>query len=302
MTNIKSDWITLLKNLGTYLKNENALSNVTAALCRTNKYFQIKFLSFCFSDNPQFHNQIRLIREYPRDDSRPDFFFKINETEYIIEAKIYNKNHHFKKYKKAFPNAERSYITNYFMEKQDGYQVRTWEGFYNEIKDEEDEMIKAYTAYLKKICHITEIEKMNLSYLQSIRDLIIIFQKTIEANSELKLVTSKHGDHAVGKKFELSNNSTKGWFGTVYHMKTILVYIKDLSLPEILFEKENFSAYNFIDNKPWYQDGGIYFMMKNDIFDDNFTNENTSLEIQKDILDKFLKEVIQYILKKKNKI
>lgn len=295
-----SNWIILFENLGKYFKNENALSDVTKLFCKTHIKFQYIFLSFFFGDNPKFLDPIHLIREYPRGDSRPDFFFEIDNKEYIIEVKIYDRNQHFHQYKITFPNAQRGYIANYFLEPRDGYKIKTWANFYQKIRNEQDEIIKAYASYLKKVCHITEIEKMNLTNLKSIGDLIIIFKSIIEENLTLKLGKSKYNDSSAGKNFKVNidNQSIDGWIGTVYELNNILVYFYCENLPRINFKNENFSDYSLIDDEPWYEDKGIYFMLNIDAFERSFANSNVSLKEQKNLIDAFLKQSIKYIYTK----
>ena len=84
------------------LTNENDLSDITYALCKTDNDFRKFFLEYCFEEAVDTDN---LIREYADEGSRPDFYFiGRDNNEYLIEVKIYDRNQHFDQYNNQFPN------------------------------------------------------------------------------------------------------------------------------------------------------------------------------------------------------
>ena len=71
------------------LTNENDLSDITYALCKTDDDFRKFFLEYCF-ESPVYTDN--LIREYADEGSRPDFYFiGRDNNEYLIEVKIYDR-------------------------------------------------------------------------------------------------------------------------------------------------------------------------------------------------------------------
>ncbi len=63
------------------MRNENDLSDITWALCQASEKFANLFLTYIFGKDANNYTQIsEFHREYSRGDSRPDMFFKNNET------------------------------------------------------------------------------------------------------------------------------------------------------------------------------------------------------------------------------
>ena len=91
-----------ISNLSFRLNKENDLSDITWAMCETSDLFLTEFLAFFFP-NVDF-DEVTLQREVANDDSRPDFYFEYNDKIYLIECKIWDRNHHFAQYTKRFGN------------------------------------------------------------------------------------------------------------------------------------------------------------------------------------------------------
>lgn len=158
--NTNSSLLKFFGELATYFRKENDLSDVTVALCNADNEFKEIFLKFFF---PQINvsEVSNILREVPDDsakDSRVDILIKTNDENisYLIEVKIYDQNHHFGQYEKAYriPKERFGYITNYNCKKE-GYVIKTWEEFYNNCcKNSNNPFIKAYGEYLKNVCGI----------------------------------------------------------------------------------------------------------------------------------------------------
>ncbi len=146
-----------ISNLSFRLNKENDLSDITWAMCETSDLFLTEFLAFFFPSVD--FDEVTLQREVANDDSRPDFYFEYNDKIYLIECKIWDRNHHFAQYTKRFgiPNEQLGYITNYPMMKE-GFAVHTWTELYSYLKKriptEEKELWNGYLEYLEQVCYI----------------------------------------------------------------------------------------------------------------------------------------------------
>ena len=306
MENQSFDWSNLFSHIGIRVRNENALSDITWALCKTYPKFQKCFLSFFFNDIDFDKNSIQLIREFPKTkkgvNGRVDFYFKINEAEYIIEVKIGDQNHHFSQYLTLFPNSKkkRGYITNYHLSYEtNDYETRTWLSFYKRLKEKhkKDEVIMAYATYLKQVCNIFEVEKMNLSNLKSHTSFLFIIKETLNKNKNTTIKgKGSYHDGSSGKDFSLEFNEKKllGWYGIIYNIKGasyISIYIKNGA--SLNFNFKRIDKYNLIGDA-WNEDGFAYFTLNESKFNLEFTGVNIKLERQKIIIQDFLEEVILF--------
>ncbi len=229
----------LFRNLAKRINNENELSDVTLAFCETYPEFKKKFLTFFFSNkiNPK---EALIRREVTSDDSRPDFIIETyNSGKYLIEVKIMDSNHHFKKYydefskQKGFENIEKQcnencrfgYIANYIIsdsslgnddrEHKVYYNVKTWEEFYVYLEKDQivgDNVKSIYLEYLKNVCGIIKYRKMNLSNLTSLYYLNNAIKKTIKevsfnnwtvSDNEIK---ARSGEGSQGYSFYFRNS------------------------------------------------------------------------------------------------
>lgn len=173
-TVLAPDWKSFFENLADRMWNENDLSDVTYALCKSNKDFQNLFLNFCFDETIDTDD---LTREFAVADSRPDFYFYDNKTkkECVLEVKIYDRNQHFEQYEKQFPNAKYAFIANYECENIEKWKIKTWKGFYNHLSNSEikdDPIISGYLQYLKSVTNIMEFKKINLRECTSLPTLL----------------------------------------------------------------------------------------------------------------------------------
>ena len=141
------------------LTNENDLSDITYALCKTDNDFRKFFLEYCFEEAVDTDN---LIREYADEGSRPDFYFiGRDNNEYLIEVKIYDRNQHFDQYNNQFPNAKYAYISNYILNDEDLceadkralplWKLKTWFDYYKKLSEsaiKDKDLVVGYLSYL----------------------------------------------------------------------------------------------------------------------------------------------------------
>lgn len=159
-------------NIALYLQSENDLSDVTCAMCHGSVHFKRLFVNFFFPEL-DVNKVSRIRREVPDEKdmhSRVDLMIEMTDDTlpYLIEVKIYDRQHHFGQYEAAYGvGRERlGYITNYVCHEgiSQGYDVKTWLGWYELLSNslekideaEEKRMCEGYLVYLKKVCGFTE--------------------------------------------------------------------------------------------------------------------------------------------------
>ncbi len=315
----------MLESFFNHLSNrfykENALSDITWAMCMSSEIFKVNFMKFFFDEDNFI--QLEIIREYSKGNSRPDFWIKTESNEYLIEVKIHDKNHHFEQYDYDFPNAKKGYIANYQIENIEGYSIKNWREFIDWFKNEvlkghenipEKDLllINGYFSYLTSVCSIINYEKMNLSNLKSLYHFNLMINEIIKTpfiESELYCTVNTLlkgiNEYRSGKYFTIFKGDTHlvigdPWFGVCYETGKVFIEIYPFNHPKSAFMffdtalKENrLQKGNYFD-KPIKKDGSIWF----NIIEEKFTifNSNTtSIETQKEILTNFFNEAIRYI-------
>jgi len=210
----------------------------------TSSDFMEVFLEFIFGDRIIISDESKIFdfqREFSKvSGSRPDFYFILDDKEYIIEVKIYDDGHHFVQYNEAFPNAELGYITNYYMGSQNGVTVKTWEGFYNHLislktywQEDDKLLIEGYCEFLMSACNIIKIDYMKFESLNSLRDFNMALGKVLDIQEEEEDYSCKvyykksgHDNSCSGKYFELSYKdkfTVWGWMGIDYNDSKICI-------------------------------------------------------------------------------
>lgn len=237
-------------NLSSRFRSENNLSDITWTMCRTSDLFQESFVHFFFPGLDT--NEIFLQREYPDDDSRPDFFFHADGKDYLIECKIYDHNHHFEQYTKRFKIApeQLGYITNYQMRKS-GYTVRTWTELYffllKRIPEDESLLWEGYLDYLKDVCSIFITNRpMNLegmfslyTFYQCLDNVFAIDNERYSSEPYGGLKDTNNGgnftrltprDGVIGKYFGVSLKISRmkkawGWMGVYFKLENPIICV-----------------------------------------------------------------------------
>lgn len=188
------------------LTNENDLSDITYALCKTDNDFRKFFLEYCFEEAVDTDN---LIREYADEGSRPDFYFiGRDNNEYLIEVKIYDRNQHFDQYNKQFPNAKYAYISNYILNDEDLceadkralplWKLKTWFDYYKKLSEsaiKDKDLVVGYLSYLGEVIHVKEFEEMDISKISCLP----IFIGNIEKVANDKDFSTYSGAKAINE-------------------------------------------------------------------------------------------------------
>ena len=196
---------------------ENNLSDVTYAMCEADLKFRKFFLDFFFKDAHLDASKVTIEREHSETNGRPDFWIKTAEgTPYIVEVKIWDRNHHFDDYFKilresAIDNATDSevwrrlgYIANYESVKdvevliddkrgkaKDLCRVATWKKFHEALQEAnyfEHPVISAYASYLKRVCPFDAFEiddswNIEVKHFTAVKQFIENVHDVIEALS-----------------------------------------------------------------------------------------------------------------------
>ncbi len=168
-----------------YMGNENTLSDLITAACNSSYLFKRMFLEFIF---PNAFIMSKCPSDIEREVSinnekvRFDLYFCIkDDTEYIIENKIYDSNDHFTEYTKLFPNEQIGFIANYDVSHIKYKNKHTWKEFYNYLNNnislfsgDEKKVVKGLLEYIQGACGI--MQERNF-YLKDLRDLGFFIKK-----------------------------------------------------------------------------------------------------------------------------
>lgn len=308
------------EQLACYYNMENDLSNIVVALCNSNNEFKKIFIRFFFP-NIDINNIVSVLREVPDKknlSSRVDIYITMNDEKlpYIIEVKINDHNHHFGQYEEAYKiDKERfGYITNYdcIEGKKLGYDVKTWENFYDYLKNNNstDELINAFTLYLKNVCGIIKYYKsMNIIGLDSIPCFVNTVKKIISEDrnwvkttfyKEYAYSSSIHESFLIN--FQGKSNDGFALFGLWFHEKPIIsICINSRSwLSERIIDNkknaiENTRISKLPYNESFWDKNDVWFEMSDEKMQ-NFIDASTYDE-QRLILKDFFEEVIRSIQK-----
>lgn len=316
------DFIT---NLSSRFRKENDLSDITWTMCQTSDRFLEAFVQFFFPGVST--DDIYLQRELSDDDSRPDFYFQSEGKEYLIECKIYDRNHHFEQYTKRFkvPAERLGYITNYPLQKV-GFTVHTWTELYvylkGRISDEEASLWNGYLGYLKDVCSVFLTNTpMNLDGMFSLYTFYrgldevfsfdndhytaFLYDSRKDTNSGGNFSGSTPREGVMGKYFEVAFKHVRmkrawGWMGVYFEREHPLVCIgfddRDgwgKSVFDLLIDRVDDMEAGMYFDAPYYDDetNGIWF-------DFNKAEEFNQLGNSKEqtaLLKSFLQEVLDTI-------
>lgn len=216
-------------NLGDRFYKENDLSDVTYTFLQTDDSFKEKFLQFFFP-SLDVDSITTIEREYSKDDSRPDFIIETENEKYLIEVKIWDKNHHFEQYKNTFSNYKKAYVTNYNLSNKEKesykneYNFITWKEIYEGLEqfEQENELIKFYRCYLKRICYFREIKNMRFGDLRGLLDFGTFIEQVLVEKASGGLITSlkqSFDKNSYGESFNYTQGkkSIKLWFGAYWN-------------------------------------------------------------------------------------
>ncbi len=297
----------LFYNISYRFNNENALSDITWIMCQTSSNFKNLFLSFFFQD-VKFSDNVIITREKAKDGSRADFVIEDSEKTFVIECKIYDKNHHFEQYVKTYnlKKEELGYIVNYNLKKK-GFTVKTWEELFDYIKlntpEKERELFEGYLEYLKNVCGIIKIsKKMNLKGINSLYGLNIIMKSVINRELEdykLSYYNTDFKESYYGYKFKVESRKPDIWLnmGLWFNFEnpviTIGVHKSEGWGKPFCDEIEKGSCRVEKYAKKHYFEDYSYYFEGSDLFYEKFEKGN-SIEEQKEVLCEFVDEVINF--------
>lgn len=238
------------------LRHENDLSDMVYALCASNPQFKQFFLNFFFPDKNLKKEEVSINREVSYDDgSRPDFEIRSGDDIYFVEAKIWDRNHHFGQYAQTLSHfkgyssdevaSHLGYITNYAIKKSELLEadqgvfdkvsacrgVRTWQEFRAELekcagKLEDQywatgEDIQGFVVYCKKVCpsnaEIVDAFVLRKEDCQWTKDFYGALGAVLESR-ELEIAPGKK----VNIQFCRKNNKPSEWIGMEFSVENLL--------------------------------------------------------------------------------
>lgn len=308
----------LFENIALRVRNENNLSDIIYAFCNTSNEFGILFLQFFFENYDSNDVIVDFKREFSKNGSRPDFYIKTSRKEYIIEIKINDRSHHFEQYQSEFNNIDFGYIANYYLPKKENIETRTWTEFYDfligklKTKDiKEPYLVEVFISYLKNVCSVIKINKMDLSNIKSLANFNLLIDKVVSTIDNYKTPNfdnkvSNIDFHRYGKYFSLSKTNSEKiiwpWLGVYFSSEKECIYI------EINEEwcNEEYGKLNTLDTEGKLKEGTLFiepyydaefrvsycFEMKESSFEE--FNKAGNVEEQERIFKDFLLETINY--------
>ena len=300
----------LFSNLCLRFSKENDLSDFTWAFCKTSELFQELFLNFFFP-NVSFDKINSFTRELSREDSRADFVIDNDGIIYVIECKINDRNHHFEQYIKAYniTNDHLGYIVNY-NHREDGFEIKTWGEFYQYIEVnipdcEEKLLFEGYLEYLKNVCGIIKIKKMELDGIYSLYSFNIALKSVINRSTDkftLSYYNTDFKESYYGYKFQVQSLHKDGiwlnlgvWFNREKPIITLGVWKRDgwgKPLCNIIEDgKKHLSEYA---EQSYWEDHSYFFEATN-MFYTEFSNANAA-DQQIEVLCKFVDEVVNFYI------
>lgn len=237
-----------LLSLAHRMSDENDLSDMIYAACHASLLFKHVFVTFFFSEIED-TEQIYIEREVTKGNSRVDFIFEYDGKNYIIENKIYDKNHHFGQYESVYKvTPDRfGYIVNYHHIEYEGktkadylklgYKIKTWEEFYKHLIsiEDQDKIFAPIAVYIKSVCSIILTkDKMNFTALNTLPTFLRMlnpifgnasnerYSSDYYKNNEKQEtywggnIISEHDNCIVGRYFEVKFNNVRGKYDTTW--------------------------------------------------------------------------------------
>lgn len=304
---------------------ENDLSDVTWAMCQASQDFFQEWIHFFF---PNLSIIECVDREIPatKDSSRADFIIscKNDSIPYVIEVKIWDQNHHFGQYEKAYEidKSRLGYITNYKVSVE-GYDIKQWADFHQYLTkkfqgNSRYALINGYCEYIKTTCNIISMDRViDINKMSGLYDLSIVLHNIVERSTPLYSSTRylyKGGDsnndnaRAICIKLRYENNFLGKeffpgigiWFDQPLGPRICGGFWKDAGWGKELCEflsahKHLFSKVQHKYTSSPFDDWGYWFYMS----DDAKANFSSAMDIssQEEILSAFLDEILTFPLK-----
>lgn len=303
-----------ISNLFWRFNNENDLSDITWTLCQTSESFKLLFLNFFFP-NTIFDKINSFNRELTKDDSRADFVIDNDGAIFVVECKIYDKNHHFEQYINTYkiPHENLGYIVNYNLSKP-GFKIKTWEQFYDFISDNFPEgkndknIYEGYLEYLKNVCGIIKITtKMELNGIYSLYGFNQVLKSVINRSSakfKLTYYNTDFKESYYGYKFKVEDKTQNGikkedillslglWFNFESPVITLGAW-NQKGRSKLFTDKIDNGEKPFKYAKQQFSEDSTYYFEGSEHFYIEFKNAQNPDE-QKKVLCNFVDEIIDF--------
>jgi len=300
------------ENLSHRFSRENDLSDVTWVMAESVPAFRLLFFQFFFKEVSDLSKLEIFRREHTEGSNRVDFYIKLDGHEFVIECKVMDRNQHFTDYKQQWPTARHGYITNYAIDPEPGFEMRTWEEFSNYLKSNGEaatidapsrELIQGYSLYLKKVCSIIELKKMMINNLSALYHFNLLVKKIVQSIAGYKSCVHNSSkpfeENRSGRFFSLQKDNGPNiypWLG-VHYTETVGIYVAfDKGWCRAIFEampeqSATDGQYFKAPYKDYEEFPAVWFELKEECFDE-FNREETTLERQEALLRGFVQEVL----------
>lgn len=203
-------------NLAVY-GSENSLSDVIAAAYNSNSEFRKLFIKFFFKDDKVLKRiPSGIQREVSSGNCRYDLVIPTEESDYIVENKVYDQNDHYDKYKKR--GAKIAFIANYDVNQIQYKNKHTWKEFYNYIKkslkkiSKDKILISCVLDYIKGVCDMMEEKQFNIKEVKYLGYAVKVVQKILkEMGFKINYKAKGSSEEKIGFWVEKDNRAY--WFG-----------------------------------------------------------------------------------------
>jgi hypothetical protein len=324
-----SEFDQFFKTLVRRLRNETHLSDITYTAIEVVPGLKEDFVHYFFP-NLNTREDIELTREFrvPSGDGQPDFVFRAESWDLIVENKIWDRHYHFEQYGRAplGPGRPLPYvglIANHPVtlpgSLSGNWQFRHWMNFVDEFSTNDKQygkfhaVFEAYLSYVKEICTVAEFKKFAFTpeslfaLTHFVRMAERAVQNTSSASYELTIKPNHKyafGDSWAGHWFELkargSNTPLDLFFGVDFgedsKLPAITVDVHKGENPRCFntIEKASFKSRSF-DKKVRKEDEMVQLRMPAEEFDS--VNADPSRERQLNKLCSFLTACCDALLK-----
>jgi hypothetical protein len=226
-----SEFDQFFKALARRLRNETHLSDITYTAIELIPEFKKDFIRYFFEDlNANEEIEVRRESRMPSGAGQPDFVFRAESWDLIVENKIWDDNYHFEQYRRAplQPGRPLPYvglIANHRVPLPETltWQFRHWMNFVDKFSEKHygqfHPVFVAYLCYVKEICTIAEFKnfrfepKSLFALTHFVRMAERVLQNTSGTSYELTVKPTHKwgfGDSWAGHWFELkATNSEK---------------------------------------------------------------------------------------------
>ncbi|HVU96164.1 MAG TPA: hypothetical protein VHE34_13125 [Puia sp.] len=300
------------ENLSRRFSNENDLSDVTWVMAESVPIFRQLFVKFFFKEVSDLSKLEIFRREHMEGTNRVDFYIKIEGQEFVIECKVMDRNQHFIEYKEQWPKARHGYISNYAIDPEPNFEMRTWEEFSKYLKSNKDvatidassrEFIHGYGSYLKKVCSIIELKKIMINNLSALYHFNLLVKKIVQSiagyKSHVHNASKPFEENRSGRFFCLQRDNGPTiypWLG-VYYTETVGIFMGFdkgwcKAIFDVMPEQSTVGGQHFkAPYKDYEEFPAVWFELKEEYFE-LFNSEETTLEQQEALLRGFVQEVL----------